>query len=498
MPRLRFLLVAPSLLFAGCALSTSGTDDGLFGTGQGGATAAGGGAQGGSLGQGAMGGTSSGPTGVGGAAGKLGSSAAGPGGNGGTGIGGGTAGSGTAGTGTAGTGTAGTGNGGKAGSGTAGTGTAGTGTAGSGTAGTGQGGTSSGGKGGTGTAGSGTAGTGTAGNGTGGTGTAGSGAGGSGTSGSGTGGTGTAGSSTGGSGIGGSGAGGSGAGGTSTGGAGNGGSGGMGGSGGGGPCTTAPGACVAALPAGWTLAAYEASRAAACPAGYTQDDIVASPVAGAGACGCDCAFDSPPSCTKGMVPTQYGFNSCSQNGATLNVDGSGCASLGFVGTLQTHFSATPAPATSLACTASTLTDASKVTTSDQRVCHAPTACEEDVCSGIVDAGFQACIVHDGDQACPSGWPTKTVVGGAATLSCAACTGCTGTADCTDEKVQFFSDANCNNAGPTLAANTMCVASSQSVVAAYKYTATVSNAKCDGTGPKTATPGLTKPQTVCCK
>jgi hypothetical protein len=367
-------------------------------------------------------------------------------------------------------------------------GTGGTGTGGTGTGGTGTGGTSTG-KGGTGTGGTGTGGTATGGTGTGGTGT-----GGTGTGGSGTGGTGTGGSGTGGAGTGGTGTGGTGTGGTGTGGSGTGG----GGTGGGGPCTTAPGACVASLPAGWTLAAYEASRAASCPTGFTQADVVAAPVAGAGACDCGCAFNSSPTCTKGMVPTQYGLTGCGLTGATLNVDGTGCTKLGFSGNLSTHFSATPAAATGLACTASTTTDLAKVTSTDERLCLAPTMCEEDVCGGMVDPGFSACVVHDGDQACPSGWPTKTTVGDSATLACAACTGCTGTADCTDEKVQFFSDQNCNNAGPTLDANGTCVSSNGSLVTAFKYTATVANQQCKGTGPKTASVGLAATRTVCCK
>lgn len=276
--------------------------------------------------------------------------------------------------------------------------------------------------------------------------------------------------------------------------------GGSGGSGLTGPCQTMPGACVQSLPAGWALAAFEENRNDPCPALYETHDVVASPTAMAGACSCKCAFGSPqPTCTKGQLATFFGGNNkCDQTGLVLDVNGSGCTSLGGSGNLDNVFSATPLPATQLTCSVSTAPNPAKVLSVGQRLCAAPAACAEDVCNGVVDAGFKACIYRDGDVSCPAGWNTRTLVGDDTSLACSQCVGCVATASCTAEKIKFFSDGQCKTQIANLDATGACVASNGMNVSAFEYTATITNATCAPSNASTATVDLKAPRTVCCK
>jgi hypothetical protein len=196
------------------------------------------------------------------------------------------------------------------------------------------------------------------------------------------------------------------------------------------------------------------------------------------------------------MATYYGTtSSCGSTGTTLNVPGSGCVALS--GNLSTYFAATPPPAT-VSCSWAVNTDPTKVTATAERYCDVPTACQEDVCNGVVPAGFSACIYVSGTDTCPSGWNAETTVGDATTLSCSTC-GCNASASCTGGDVQFYSDNACSTALVSLAVNGSCVTTSGGgQVKSYKYSATVTNAQCTATGSDTATTGLTAQHTICCK
>jgi hypothetical protein len=197
------------------------------------------------------------------------------------------------------------------------------------------------------------------------------------------------------------------------------------------------------------------------------------------------------------MATKFGTNaSCGSTGAVVTVNGSGCTALG--GNLSTYFSATPPPAV-VACTAAATTDATKVSTKQDRYCEVPSACQEDVCSGTVAAGFSACVFTDGDVACPAGWSARTTVGDDAGLSCSACTGCTASAACASGKIHFFSDGACGTSAVSLDVNDTCESTNGAVkIGSFIYSAVVSGPQCNGTGPKTASVSLTAPRTVCCK
>ena len=263
------------------------------------------------------------------------------------------------------------------------------------------------------------------------------------------------------------------------------------------PCDGSPGACIGGLPAGFELVLFAADRTAACPAAFTQQDVVADPVAGAGACDCSCTVAPEASCTVGQMSTKHGTTtSCTSTGVSLDLNGSGCTVL--TGTFSTYFSATPLPAT-VPCNASAVVDSANVTSTELRLCNVPSACQEEVCGGgSMPAGFSACIASDGDVACPAGWDAKTLVGDSADVSCSACT-CTGSGSCTDGHMSFFSDDACSTLLVEFAIDDSCQATNGTgPIGSFTYTATLTDAACAADGSKTATVGLAAPRTVCCK
>jgi hypothetical protein len=261
-----------------------------------------------------------------------------------------------------------------------------------------------------------------------------------------------------------------------------------------GPCQTPPGICAATLPVGWTLVVLQPDRSAACTAGFTQRDVIANPIAGSGAC--DCACNAPASaCSSGQLPTRYGTTTaCSSSGASISVNGTGCTVLS--GNFSDYFSATPLPGG--ACTASTVTDTTKVTSTEQRVCEAPSSCHEDVCNGRVPAGSSACIGRDGDLSCPAGWSARRLVGTDVSLSCSSCT-CGGSASCTNARINFFSDVSCATPLISFAVDGSCQpTNAPGAIGSFSYAATAGNQQCMPNGSRTATIALTGTRTLCCK
>lgn len=269
------------------------------------------------------------------------------------------------------------------------------------------------------------------------------------------------------------------------------------------PCTTPPGACVGAVPGGWTLVAYETSRAKGCPANFTQQDVVGGPQAQAGACDCGCNVTKQPVCDVGSIPFKVTGANCGSAGVTANVNGPNCTNLG-AATIADHVQGAPIPPSGGTCTAPTITDPNKVTVTPARQCVAPNECKEDVCNGVVPSGFSACISRSGAQTCPLGWNANQpiVIGTGVDL---ACTGCTcqvnQTSTCTGATMALFNNNNCSgNPVSTLTVDGNCnvPASVGSSVDHFKYQATL-NTVCQATGAKTPTTlDVTGKLTVCCK
>ena len=263
-----------------------------------------------------------------------------------------------------------------------------------------------------------------------------------------------------------------------------------------GPCQTPTGVCTATLPVGWTLVQLQPNRSAACPANFTQQDIISNPVAGTGACDCACTANAASACNMGQLQTRHGTTTaCSSAGAMINVNGAGCTTM--TGTFSDYFSATPLSA-GASCTPSTVTDRMRVTSTQLRSCEPPAACREDVCNGRVPAGSSACVVRDGDQTCPVGWTTRSLVGTDFSLACSSCT-CQGSATCTNARINFFSDPSCGTALISFAVDGTCQPTNAvGAIGSFTYTATAGNPTCTANGSRTATVALTGTRTLCCK
>jgi hypothetical protein len=262
---------------------------------------------------------------------------------------------------------------------------------------------------------------------------------------------------------------------------------------------------VAAIPSGWRLVAYEASRGA-CPSGYASHDAYIGATANAGACTCGCTIGTPPNCTTGPVPTLFGNggfggNQCNGQGATLQASGSTCAPLQQGGSLAQLFSAQAITFSGGTCTGTASGDPSQVTKQGVRTCDVTSKDAESVCEGNAPQSFSACIESDGDVPCPAGSPfsNKTSVADDEMLVCSGCTSCTVSGSCANAQVQFFGDAQCaKSVTAPLAASGQCVptnASGKNVVA-FEYTAQT-NATCQAAGTSASfTPVM--PRTICCR
>lgn len=262
------------------------------------------------------------------------------------------------------------------------------------------------------------------------------------------------------------------------------------------PCDTPTGACVAALPTGWELILFESSRAAACPINFAPTDVVVGPAVGAGACDCSCSVNSGATCTQGMMATKYGDdNTCPTVGLTLNVPNGNCTAIN--SNIRGFYSSTPLPPV-IACTASTVTNDSNVTSTPMRQCSVPTNCREEICNGEVPAGFSACVVRTGDVACPAGWDTKTVAGDGADLTCSSCT-CQATAGCSNGRIVFYSNTGCGTELRAFDVNDVCQdTGGGGPIRSFKYSASVTNPQCTANGMKMGTVALTGTRTICCK
>ncbi len=148
------------------------------------------------------------------------------------------------------------------------------------------------------------------------------------------------------------------------------------------PCSTPPGACVAAVPNGWTLVAFDATGAATCPANYVGAATISEPQAGSGACDCSCAVTSSPTCESGTLQRYISTDqSCNQTGVTFNVNGAGCNALGNTGPLSSYSKSTALGPTGGTCSTGAVSNEAAVTTQAGRACAPPTECEEDLLLG---------------------------------------------------------------------------------------------------------------------
>jgi hypothetical protein len=272
--------------------------------------------------------------------------------------------------------------------------------------------------------------------------------------------------------------------------------------------TDAPGAideaaagCLATVPSGWSIVAYE-TTAAACPAGYgAAHDERSGATAATGACPCSCQITATPNCTAGTLPTYYGNGAgCSSQGESIPVNGGVCTALTQAGILAQSFEAPPIALSGGSCSGVPQPDPSQVTAQAVRYCDVPAASAGAVCEGTAPAGFAACIESAGDVACPTGTPfsNRSVVADTEKLSCSACATCLLTGTCSSPEISFYADTQCAQLVVQLPSNGTCVSSGANnrTVVASEYSAQA-NASCQASG---STPSITPlgQHTLCCR
>lgn len=266
--------------------------------------------------------------------------------------------------------------------------------------------------------------------------------------------------------------------------------------------------CSMALPAGWTLVAYETGRAA-CPAslGMAHPEYAEATLT-AGACSCGCNVTTQPTCDVGTLSTQWTQGASSQNspcpnaGGQFSINGPGCVPVPGGVALPQGFSAEPVPFVGGTCAGVVVPDPTKLALSPVQYCDVPAASAEAVCEGTTPSGFSACIVADGNVPCPAGpFAMQLEVDDDDELLCPTCDACTVTGSCGSAQVTFFSDAKCTGAIGVLPCTGLCAGtgdlSGDGNVGGAEYSAQV-QAACSASS--SGTPGVSPsgPHTLCCR
>ncbi|HEY1958898.1 MAG TPA: hypothetical protein VGH28_24970 [Polyangiaceae bacterium] len=256
-------------------------------------------------------------------------------------------------------------------------------------------------------------------------------------------------------------------------------------------CGTAP-SCLQNVPAGWTPVAFAAGSQLSCPTGFTQTNLVTSPSVGANACTCSaCTSSGAWSC--GGETVGVGGLQCTQN----ELDAAVTTCWGWGGSNRSTVALSIDQTGSVTCGTSTPTGNGKVTTTPAALCT-PNDCTASVCG---QAGFSDCISQAGDASCPSGFPTRTLAGSSATVSCNACPTCAlanADAGCTTS-LELYNDLLC--AGTVVKSYTSaipCTSVGQTFMSLHVQPATAATPNC---GPPAGNAGgtaqLKTPVTICC-
>jgi hypothetical protein len=266
-------------------------------------------------------------------------------------------------------------------------------------------------------------------------------------------------------------------------------------------CSVDAGSCVASLPSGWALVAFDPSNENACPSNFASANVVMNVLAEPTACDCGCNVTTNPACDVGSLQRYISADtSCSQTGQVFAVNGGGCNVLQTTGGLSAYSKSSALAPSGGACTGNVVKNKSGIAFANGATCTVPDACAEQFCGGDVPGGFESCIQTSGEQACPAGWSTPVFVGDDFDFDCSACTCDVQGTTCTNATLTFYSDTKCTASIAALAVDGTCAAdpaAGQSPLA-WTYTATVTP-KCNAAGAKTASNvKLTNERTICCK
>lgn len=286
------------------------------------------------------------------------------------------------------------------------------------------------------------------------------------------------------------------------------------------PACSAKSKCEPPIANGWTLVAYDATTADACPQGYGNPTDVVSITGSAqqATCGCACSLGTPPSCVSGSSISVYtnGQQQCPIGPAPwFQTNGAG-GCVDFLGQVASKPGSgarvTPLGPSGGSCTATPSNPPPPPPpTAHGRVCSVQGSlgggCPGGgVCAPVVSGAFAICVQANGDVACPSGYPSKSVVGTSVqdTRACSgSCTCGAPTATCANAKLSLFANTGCTGHQLDLTADDKCDTVNDSPnnnYSSWKYQADAQLAAC-GNPTSTPTPSggvsLQNARTICC-
>jgi hypothetical protein len=189
--------------------------------------------------------------------------------------------------------------------------------------------------------------------------------------------------------------------------------------------------CGLALPAGFTVLQYTKQQ---CPDDTKKETVYLDPqsVTASGACTCTCNMGG----CSGASMTIYDSNNCLYQLGTTPLTGL-CQS-----TPPNFNTASSLRVTGGTPTCTTSSNFPNAYSSTARLCNPdPSSCNTFCAPSNKDVSV--CAVASGDVACPSGYPTKYVVGGSVTdtRTCAGCQCSIGNATCA-ANITFYGGATC--------------------------------------------------------
>jgi len=248
-----------------------------------------------------------------------------------------------------------------------------------------------------------------------------------------------------------------------------------------------------ALDAGATVSVLAAANEV-CPTGTTESVVHTAPVAGAGACTCGtCTSTKNPTCSTAAIAFSAGAtNACNEISRTHNnVTDNVCTDFGAGGAVTLtgfHRWGSLAPQAGT-CTAASMRDATKVTTTMLKECapqNAKAACD------ALAANARVCIER-GAGSCGGAFPVAAIVGSGGDVACADCSCVRGASGCVAD---YHGNSNCGDGVKhTHPLNNTCAGTNGASGVAY-FKLRASGVTCVATA-GAATPTLKNARTLCC-
>jgi hypothetical protein len=275
-------------------------------------------------------------------------------------------------------------------------------------------------------------------------------------------------------------------------------------------CQTQGYTCVVPAPNGWDTVAFDATSQAGCPTGLTQKKVDVDPtnLSAPAQCGCACTPGGTVSCENGNIGVKFGpDDTCSMTTAiTFPGNDGNCNTQQIV--VQPFSQVTP-PLSGGTCTAAPTTTVPPTGATQGEYCNGEKAfgggCTGGQVCALAPAGYQGCIHHGGQVACPGdGYATQHAVGTLQdTRNCSPCS-CNGTPTATCAGTwTFYTSNNCSGSSVSIPADGTCHPTSEPPPATYNSTvlaATPTNLACvqPAAPSPTGSVALNGADTVCCQ